>query len=97
MSRSHKHTPYYTDCGKRGGPARSKRCANKKVRRMAMELPHKGKSYKKCYCTYDIHDYCYYEDIHMALAFYEKYKDERWFRETKEDFLHRWYQRCRMK
>lgn len=57
MSRSYKKSPWYTDGGA-GGPKSSKREANKKIRHLDFdELPMKGKTFKKYYCSYDIHDY----------------------------------------
>ncbi len=55
MSRSYKHSPYYTDGGTPGTKI-SKRFANKKVRNYKKQIP-KGNFYKKIFCSYDIHDY----------------------------------------
>ena len=54
MSRSYKKNPIYTD-GK-NGQVISKRFANKKVRKYKNKIA-KGKSYKKLFCSYEIHDY----------------------------------------
>lgn len=55
MSRSYKKHPFYTD-GKTPGPKISKRYANKKVRNYKNKIA-KGKSYKKLFCSYEIHDF----------------------------------------
>ena len=54
MSRSYKKNPIITD-GRTPTVKRMKRIANKKVRH-TKNLPN-GKSYKKVFETYDIHDY----------------------------------------
>lgn len=57
MSRSYKHNPVATD-GSPGTTKESKRFANKSVRNTDFdELPIKGKSYKKTFESYNIHDY----------------------------------------
>lgn len=98
MSRSYKHTPICTD-GRAGGPKRAKRTANKKVRRLPLEeLPSNGKTYKKYYEKYDIHDWWSIESLHNALIDWERncwniqsrYK-------SKRDYIHKWFQNHRMK
>ena len=58
MSRSYKKTPIVKDGGK--SSKKSKRLANKKVRRNTDKLAIKGKSYKKIYNSWDINDYISY-------------------------------------
>lgn len=55
MSRSYKKHPYCTD-GSTPGTKNSKRIANKKVRRCKNKIAN-GKSYKKLFCSYEIHDW----------------------------------------
>lgn len=54
MSRSYKKHPFSTD-GHAHSTKESKRCANSKVRNI--KGIYKGKSYKKLFCSYDIHDW----------------------------------------
>lgn len=54
MSRSYKKHPYYTDNGKH--TILYKKHANKKLRYLKNVIL-KGSSYKKIYCSYNIHDY----------------------------------------
>lgn len=68
MSRSYKRTPILKD--RRSG-AVGKKFANRKVRRYKHKIPN-GSSYKKIYCSYDIHDY----------VFRETYKDAKELLET---------------
>lgn len=73
MSRSYKKYP----CSKDGGPTRvkfTKREANKKVRRTD-NIP-SGKSYKRVFEPYEIHDYVNYWPWHEAKAWYEENKDD---------------------
>ena len=56
MSRSYKKCPIHTD-GRTPGPKISKRYANKKARH-TKDLPTRQRNaFKKCFCSYDIHDY----------------------------------------
>jgi hypothetical protein len=68
MSRSYKKYPVYTD-GKRKVTKYQKRQANKAVRKY-LELAD-GMSYKKCYCSYNIHDYKAYETLSQAIKQYQ--------------------------
>lgn len=61
MSRSYKKTPICRDCTGCECLQWSKRQANKKVRR-TKNIP-SGKSYKKIYETWDIHDYSFRETL----------------------------------
>jgi hypothetical protein len=76
MSRSYKHTPYWGDDKSNG----MKQIANRKVRRLLKDpdnsLP--GKSYKKCFCSWNICDY------------YTIYPDG--FNEYYQREIERWYQ-----
>jgi hypothetical protein len=75
MSRSYKKHPIIKDGGR--SSKKSKRLANKKVRRNVDKLPPKGKAYKKIYDSWDINDYvsywtekdaieCWYEEEILA-------------------------------
>ena len=55
MSRSYKKHPVITD-GSAGITKIFKRFANKKVRNYRKKIA-KGKSFKRLFCSYDIHDY----------------------------------------
>ena len=68
MSRSYKKHPYYTDG--RNGRVIQKRWANKKVRRFKKKIEN-GKSYKKLFCTWEIHDYKYRETWEEAKERFE--------------------------
>ena len=71
MSRSYKKHPYTKD----GGPTRvkfAKQEANKKVRR-TNDVPN-GKSYRRVFEPYDIHDYINYWPWAEAKAWYEGLK-----------------------
>lgn len=84
MSRSYKHSPIYTDGGA-GGPKGTKKEANKKIRHLNFdELPLKGKTFKKYFCSYDIHDFISYYTLNEALKNWEKYYD------TKEECIKHW-------
>ena len=70
MSRSYKKYPFLTD----GSPRTTKemkRYANSKVRNT--KGIYNGKSYKKLFCSYDIHDYISRESKQEAI--------KRWFEE----------------
>lgn len=67
MARSYKKNPVLTD-GKSGRIG--KRFANKKVRRMKGEIPD-GKSYRKIYESWNIHDYVSRESYADHRAMYE--------------------------
>lgn len=90
MSRSYKKYP----CSKDGGPTRvkfAKREANKKVRRTS-NIP-SGKSYRRVFEPYDIHDYINYWPWHEAKKWYEANKDDvYWLRRypTLKSFYRYW-------
>lgn len=90
MSRSYKKQPYTKD----GGPTRvkfAKRKANKKVRR-TNDVP-SGKSYRRVFEPYDIHDYINYWPWHEAKEWYEANKDDvYWLRHypTLKSFYRHW-------
>jgi hypothetical protein len=90
MSRSYKKNPICTDGGA-GGPKRSKRTANHKIRKVDFEeLPLKGNAYRKFFCSYDIHDFICRWTWEDALDWWEK---NEWVQEeypTKKD-LYRWW------
>ena len=65
MSRSYKKTPVSKDPANKG----MKRYANKKVRH-TKNLPKKGKSYKKCFESYDISDWCWIWTKEQAIHEY---------------------------
>lgn len=69
MSRSYKKHPWVTD-GTRGQVI-SKRFANKTVRNYKHKIAN-GKSYKKLFCSYDIHDFKMYFPWYEAKKEYEK-------------------------
>lgn len=104
MSRSYKHSPICTD-----GSARTtklkKRLANKKVRRNKL-LHLKGKSYKKLFNSYDIHDFASRETREDALNAWEQmhkfpaaipntysfsYYCRRYFNDKKQYLQKAWY------
>ena len=90
MSRSYKKYP----CSKDGGPTRvkfTKREANKKVRRTD-NIP-SGKSYRRVFEPYDIHDYINYWPWAEAKEWYEAHKDDTyWLRRypTLKSFYRHW-------
>lgn len=67
MSRSYKKNPIYTD--HRSGK-QAKRFANKKVRKYNRKIAN-GKSYRKIYNSYDIHDYICRETYQEHRQSYE--------------------------
>jgi len=83
MSRSYKHNPVCTD-GSPKWTKISKRFANKKVRHTNFEdLPRKGRAYRKCFETYDIHDWknrCPKEQWMHEYKNKDKNKWEKFFR-----------------
>lgn len=103
MSRSYKRSPIVTD-GSPHTTKESKKFANKRVRNTDFEdLPTKGKSYKKYYETYDIHDYKERQTKEEAIKDWESKKKQKeqginnykWgiridFEETKEEIIKRW-------
>ena len=121
MSRSYKKNPYCTD-GHRHSTKETKQIANRCVRRrnkritlgyLTRESRYRdiltldGMSYKKFFCSYDIHDYisrwtkaeaiCEWEHPHWQ---YWEYGDKWWHTwddyETKEDmeqYWAKWYRR----
>ena len=90
MSRSYKKNPICND-GTAGGTKEQKRFANKKVRRTSFEdLPLVGRSYRKVFCSYDIHDYVFRQTWQEAL---EDYRRDEWLQQryTEKEFYRRWY------
>ena len=98
MSRSYKKSPVYTD-GNAGTTKESKRFANKKVRHTDFDdLPKKGKGYKKCYESWDIHDFVSYYTKEDCIKDWERENkqiencasDYRFYAETKEETIKNW-------
>ena len=98
MSRSYKKSPVFTD-GSAGSTKESKRFANKKVRHTDFDyLPKKGRSYKKCYESWDIHDFVSYYTKEECIKDWEGENkqiencasDYRFFAETKEETIKNW-------
>ena len=98
MSRSYKKSPVYTDGSARGTKI-SKRFANKKVRNTNFDdLPKKGKGYKKCFESYDIHDFISYYTEKECIKDWEKECTEienqvtkyRFYPQTKEEVIKKW-------
>ena len=117
MSRSYKKSPYCTD-GHRRTTKETKQIANRSVRRrnkritlgyLTRESRYRdiltldGMSYKRFFCSYDIHDYVTRWSKAEALHDYEhprmfwiQYKDgtgewwSRWLDYNKEQFLNYW-------
>lgn len=91
MSRSFKHSPYYTD-GTTPGTKNSKRIANKKIRNYKQKIP-KGNFYKKIFCSYEIHDWVSRWSWQEAKSeweyedFYCRWKDDY---PTLKDFYQHW-------
>ena len=73
MSRSYKHSAGWV---KQQNTKGMKQVANKYVRRHVMELPKKGKSYKKLFQTWDICDWRYIWTREDAIA--------EWYKRTAE-------------
>lgn len=88
MSRSTKKNPIYTDG--RNGRKISKRFANKTVRQYKGEIA-KGKSYKKLYNSYDIHDFTNRYSWEEAILDY--YNNEYGYLQTRFPSLSAYY-RC---
>lgn len=76
MSRSYKKHPYCVS-GTRKTTKEMKRYANKSVRNYNKTLS-KGKSYKKLFCSYDIHEYRSYWTWYQAKKEYEL-NNGKWF------------------
>ena len=100
MSNSYKKTPIYKDLpsGKKGQIQ-----ANRTVRRKlkgANELPQR-KTYKKFYCSWEVHDWVNYWSFEDAKAQYEELQQQDWFKKkypTEQDFLNKiWYKGYRRK
>ena len=68
MSRSYKHNPIWTD--RKHGAKWWKRQANRKVRHCKDVM--NGKSYRKVYNPWNIHDHIIYESKADAIAWYER-------------------------
>lgn len=114
MSRSYKHSPVWTD-GSCGSTKNTKQKANRIVRRRNRrivkgylmrdprfrdEMTLDGKSYKKYFCSWDIHDWINYWSKADAIHQYEHphwhyspWKDEWWHiwdeYATTEEFLNK--------
>lgn len=82
MSRSYKKFPVCKQ------PANKyvKRCANKKVRR-TLDIPNGG-SYRKCFESWDISDWCWIWTKDQAIKDWESTKDDP--KETLEEYLQYW-------
>lgn len=81
MSRSYKKSPVYTD--RPNGAKYWKRQANKKVRKYN-KLFNKGNSYKKFYCSYNIHDYVSHYTKKRAI---EHYFNDVWYSSVRGCFI----------
>lgn len=118
MSRSYKHSPVWTD-GSRGSTKNTKQKANRIVRRRnkrivkgyLMRDPRfrdektlDGKSYKKYFCSWDIHDWISYWSKADAIYKYEhphwlynSWKNEWWNiyenYATTDDFLNKYWKK----
>ena len=87
MSRSYKKHPYYTDGT--NGRVIQKRWANKKVRNYTKEIEN-GRSYKKLFCSWEIHDFKIRDTWQEAK---ERYENSSWLKEkcpTLKDFYKSW-------
>lgn len=80
MSKSYKKTPICKDRNKYG-----KRQANKVVRR-TFDIK-SGSSYKKAYCSYNIHDYYSYSNFED----YKEFRRKLGFNETEEKMYKDWH------
>lgn len=75
MSRSYKKQPISKD-NQRGGAKLAKRFANKVVRK-AENLPSRQRAaYKKCFCTWNIHDYISRWTLQEAIDAWEEEETE---------------------
>ena len=92
MSRSYKKAPVCTDYSRKTTKY-WKRQANHKVRRHQDVM--NGKSYRKVYESWKIHDYAYYESKIDAITWYEKHENDipRWFKDVKnlDDYLNKYW------
>ena len=89
MSRSYKKSPV----SKAPANKYSKKYANKKARDAKNDLPKKGKSYKKCYESYDISDWRFRQTRQEAIKEYKSAKEDSWLRyrfKTLKDYLKYW-------
>ena len=88
MSRSYKKAPVSTD-GRRKTTKYFKNVANRKVRRA--EGLYQGKSYRKLYNSWNIHDYISYWTIQDAIKYFERTGNFREY-QTLDEFLNEvWY------
>ena len=87
MARSIKKNPICTDG--RNGQKIPKRFANKTVRKFDDDIPN-GKSYKKLYCTWNIHDYTLRFPWPQAKAKYERDENLKKKYPTLKDFYRFW-------
>lgn len=90
MSRSYKKHPYYTDGT--NGRVIQKKWANKKVRKYTKEIEN-GRSYKKLFCSWNIHDYKYRQTWQEAKEQYENSEFFQWNQKrypTLKDFYKYW-------
>ena len=107
MARSYKHSPINTD-GSRRSTKNTKRKANRIVRRYNKHITNgflkndirfsdsktlDGKSYRKYFQSYNIHDWINYWDKKQALKSYHKY--DFWKRDykTEEEFLNKYWKK----
>ena len=91
MSRSYKKSPVYTD--RRHGAKYWKRQANRKVRHHKDVM--NGKSYRKVYNPWEIHDWVSRWTKAEAIAWYNKHKDDKWwFKDapTLDAYLNRYWE-----
>lgn len=92
MSRSYKKHPVCIIAASKS----NKKYANKKVRRHEMELPSKGKAYKKIYESYDIIDWIDYWPWSEAKEDWENNKNP-WLKKrfsTLQEYYCYWFKCC---
>lgn len=97
MSRSYKKSPVYTD-GNAGTTKEMKRLANKVVRNTDFDkLPMKGKGYKKCFQSWNIHDWRDRYTKQEWANYYNKQINHWWFTDTYEEHMKQWDKMYRRK
>lgn len=85
MSRSYKKFPVCKDSANKF----MKRYANKKVRH-TLDIPNGG-SYRKCFESWNISDWCWIWTKDQAIEDWERTKDKPWVhQETLEEYLQYW-------
>lgn len=89
MSRSYKKVPIVKDNPKSSKWYKNQ--ANRKVRRGNFDFPKKSKSYRKCYESWDIHDYIIHFSKKEAIDFYVSFKYPHRDYATLDDYLNRYW------